>query len=191
MGGINGLLASSSSGDRASLSRCLSRGISPTVPTTVARHSFLPSPSFSHTCCYSGCGRMFSSMITSTDSAVGDALFALDAAVQPRVQRGEIKCLAFLDWSKACDRVMHHAFLDRLAHKGVSGKMWRLIDALFSDARPGCPLEAASPPLCLCIEEWRRGAPCPLSCMRSMLMACLSLSKPSVPTLAFVLGKNS
>jgi hypothetical protein len=26
---------------------------------------------------------------------------------------------------------MLHAFLDRLAHKGVSGKMWRLIDALY------------------------------------------------------------
>jgi hypothetical protein len=60
-----------------------------------------------------------------------DALFALDAAVQPRVQRGELTCLAFLYWSKAYDRVMHHAFLDRLAHKGVSGKMWRPIDALY------------------------------------------------------------
>jgi hypothetical protein len=60
-----------------------------------------------------------------------DALFALDAVVRPRVQRGELTCLAFIDWSKAYDRVMHHAFLARLAHKGVSGKMWRLIDALY------------------------------------------------------------
>jgi hypothetical protein len=80
---------------------------------------------------------MLSSMITGMASAVGavlmrsDALFALDATVRPRVQRGELTCLAFLDWSKAYDRVMHHAFLDRLAHKGVSGKMWRLVDAFY------------------------------------------------------------
>jgi hypothetical protein len=47
------------------------------------------------------------------------------------VQRGELTCLASLDWSKAHNRVMHHACLDRLAHKDVSGKMWRLIDALY------------------------------------------------------------
>ena len=51
-----------------------------------------------------------------------DALFALHAAVEPRVQSGLVSCLLFLDWSKAYDRVMHDAFLDRLAHKGVTGK---------------------------------------------------------------------
>jgi hypothetical protein len=60
-----------------------------------------------------------------------DALFALDATVRPRVQRGELTYLFFLDWSKAYDRVMHHAFLARLAHKGVTGKLWRHIDALY------------------------------------------------------------
>jgi hypothetical protein len=52
-------------------------------------------------------------------------LFALDAIVRPRVQRGEITYLLFLDWSKAYDRLIHHAFLARLAHKGVTGKLWR------------------------------------------------------------------
>jgi hypothetical protein len=33
--------------------------------------------------------------------------------------------------SKAYDRVMHYVFLDRLARKGVSGMMWRVIDALY------------------------------------------------------------
>jgi hypothetical protein len=60
-----------------------------------------------------------------------DALFALEATVRPRVQRGDITCLFVLDWSKAYDRVMHHAFLARLAEKGVTGKLWRLIDALY------------------------------------------------------------
>jgi hypothetical protein len=60
-----------------------------------------------------------------------DALFAPDATVRPRVQRGELTYLFFLDWSKAYDRVMHQALLARLAHKGVTGKLWRLIDALY------------------------------------------------------------
>jgi hypothetical protein len=51
--------------------------------------------------------------------------------VRPRVQRGELTCLFFFDWSKAYDRVMHQAFLARLAYKGVTGKLWRLIDALY------------------------------------------------------------
>jgi hypothetical protein len=48
-----------------------------------------------------------------------DALFALDTTVRPRVQRGELTCLFFLDWRKAYDRVMHQTFLARLAYKGV------------------------------------------------------------------------
>jgi hypothetical protein len=60
-----------------------------------------------------------------------DALLALDATEGPRVQRGELTCLFFLDWSKAYDRVMHHAFLARLAYKGVTGKLWRMIDVLY------------------------------------------------------------
>jgi Reverse transcriptase (RNA-dependent DNA polymerase) len=60
-----------------------------------------------------------------------DALFTMNAAVQPRFQHGLLTCLFFLDWSKAYDRVMHHAFLDRLASKGVAGKMWRLIDSMY------------------------------------------------------------
>jgi hypothetical protein len=60
-----------------------------------------------------------------------DALFALDATVRLRVQRGELTCLFFLDWSKSYDRVMHHAFLARLAYKGVTGKLWQLIDAIY------------------------------------------------------------
>jgi hypothetical protein len=34
-----------------------------------------------------------------------------------------LKCLFPLDWGKAYDRVMHNAFLDRLAPKGVTGKI--------------------------------------------------------------------
>jgi hypothetical protein len=60
-----------------------------------------------------------------------DALFALNATVRPRVQRGELTRLFFLNWNKAYDRVMHHAFLARLAYKGVTGKLWRLINALY------------------------------------------------------------
>jgi hypothetical protein len=75
-----------------------------------------------------------------------------------------------------------HAFLYRLANKGVSGEMWRLIDALYQRALPGCALEAASSSLCLCIAECRQGAPCNLSFMRPLLIVFLSLSKPSVPT---------
>jgi hypothetical protein len=60
-----------------------------------------------------------------------DAQFALDARVRPRVQRGGLTCPLFLDWNKAYDRVMHHAFLARLANKGVTGKLWRLIDAVY------------------------------------------------------------
>jgi hypothetical protein len=46
-----------------------------------------------------------------------DALFALDATVGPRLQRGKRICLFFLNWSKAYDSVMHLACLARLAHK--------------------------------------------------------------------------
>jgi Reverse transcriptase (RNA-dependent DNA polymerase) len=63
-----------------------------------------------------------------------DALFALHAAVEPRVRNGLLSCLLFLDWSKAYDRVMHAAFLDRLAAKGVTGKAWRLVDAMYKNA---------------------------------------------------------
>jgi hypothetical protein len=60
-----------------------------------------------------------------------DALLALDATVGPRVQRGKRNCLFFLDWSKDYDSVMHLACLFRLAQKGVTGKLWRLIDARY------------------------------------------------------------
>jgi hypothetical protein len=63
-----------------------------------------------------------------------DALFALDATTRPCVQQGELTCLFFLDWSKSYDRVMHEAFLAHLAHTGVSGKLWQLVDALFTSA---------------------------------------------------------
>jgi hypothetical protein len=75
---------------------------------------------------------MLSSMITSMPCA-------LDATLRPRVLCGELTCLAFLDWSKAYDYVMYHALFNRLAHKGVSGKMWRLIDALY----PRCSARAS------------------------------------------------
>jgi hypothetical protein len=42
----------------------------------------------------------------------------------------------------------------------------------------------------LCTAVWLKGAPCLISCMRSLLMVSLSLSKPSVPTLESVLGKH-
>jgi hypothetical protein len=65
------------------------------------------------------------------ERGTADAQFALDATVRPRAQRGELTYLFFLDWSKAPNRVMHHALLARLAYKGVTGKLWRLIDSLY------------------------------------------------------------
>jgi hypothetical protein len=66
-----------------------------------------------------------------------DALFSLDAIVRPLVQRGDLTCHIFLDWSKAYDRVMHHAFHAHLADKGVMSKLWRLIDAFYQRCSPG------------------------------------------------------
>ena len=63
-----------------------------------------------------------------------DALFSLHAAVEPRVRRNQLTYLLFLDWSKAYDRVMHDAFLTKLAEKGVTGKAWRLVDAMYRNA---------------------------------------------------------
>ena len=63
-----------------------------------------------------------------------DALFALQSVVEPRVRAGELTYALFLDWSKAYDRVTHEAMLARLAAKGVRGKAWRLVDALYRSA---------------------------------------------------------
>jgi hypothetical protein len=98
-----------------------------------------------------------------------DALFALDATVRPRVQQGELACLAFLDWSKAYDRVMHHAFLDRLAYKGVSGKMWRLIDVLYQR----------------CSARVSRGGCLPRS-LKAFLSACAQLCGSRMPPVPFL-----
>jgi Reverse transcriptase (RNA-dependent DNA polymerase) len=76
-----------------------------------------------------------------TGRSTFDALFALHAAVKPRVRDGLLSCLLFLDWSKAYDRVMHAAFLDRLAAKGVTGKAWRLVDAMYKNASSRVRLE--------------------------------------------------
>jgi hypothetical protein len=58
--------------------------------------------------------------------------------------RGQLTYLFFLDWIKAYGRVMHHAVVTCLAHKGVTGKLGRLIDALdqrcsASTATSSCP----------------------------------------------------
>jgi Reverse transcriptase (RNA-dependent DNA polymerase) len=78
-----------------------------------------------------------------TGRSTFDALFALHAAVdpEPRVRNGLLSCLLFLDWSKAYDRVMHAACLDRLAAKGVTGKARRLVDAMYKNASSRVRLE--------------------------------------------------
>ena len=50
------------------------------------------------------------------------------------MRRGAVTFLLFLVWSKAYDRVMHDAFLTRLAEKGVRGRAWRLVDAMYRSA---------------------------------------------------------
>jgi hypothetical protein len=119
----------------------------------------------------------------------GTGLFALDcrrAATSAERQTD----VSGLPQCKAYDRVMHHAFHDHFAHKGVSGKMWRLIDALYQRCSARVSLRGClSSPLTV-HSGVAQGAPCPLFCVRSLWMTCLSMSKPSLPTLASVLGKH-
>ena len=70
-----------------------------------------------------------------------DAMLVLHAAVAPRLQQRLVTYLLFLDWSKAYDRTMHSAFLDKLADKGVQSKAWRLVDAVHTNASSKVRLE--------------------------------------------------
>lgn len=82
---------------------------------------------------------------------------------------------------------MHHAFLDRLASNGVTGKMWRLIDVLYRKcwARISADGYASRLPS-KCIAALLKVAPCLRFCTLFSLMACLMRFKWNVLMLDFI-----
>ena len=72
-----------------------------------------------------------------------NALFNLSTIVRTRKTAGEGTYVFFLDAKKAFDTVPHHSLLARLRAKGVTGKMWRVIDSMYRSASSTVRLGAA------------------------------------------------
>ena len=63
-----------------------------------------------------------------------DALFNLSTVIRTRKTSGQGTYVFFLDAKKAFDTVPHHALLACLHQKGVTGKLWRIIDRMYLQA---------------------------------------------------------
>ena len=78
-----------------------------------------------------------------------NALFNLSTVIRTRKASGQGTYVFFLDAKKAFDTVPHHALLARLHDKGVTGKLWRIIDRMYLQAssavRIGSTTSAAIP----------------------------------------------
>jgi Reverse transcriptase (RNA-dependent DNA polymerase) len=61
-----------------------------------------------------------------------DPLFALSSTVQQRKTQGKRTYAFFLDVRKAYDTVWHPGLFYKLYHKGVRGKLWRMIRDIYS-----------------------------------------------------------
>ena len=64
-----------------------------------------------------------------------NALFNLTTLLRQRIPEHKPLFAFFLDARKAFDTVPHAALMAKLAEKGVTGKLWRLIDQMYRQAR--------------------------------------------------------
>ena len=63
-----------------------------------------------------------------------NALFNMTSTIRTRHKARQGTFVFFLDAKKAYDTVPHPALLARLEAKGVTGKLWRIIDSMYSNA---------------------------------------------------------
>ena len=72
-----------------------------------------------------------------------DALFCLNEPIRLRTAQGKPTYVLFHDIKKAYDTVWRDGLLYKLHHKGVQGRMWRMIKNMYNSARSAPRLEGS------------------------------------------------
>jgi len=90
-----------------------------------------------------------------------DHLFTMDQVLKDRRSRGKKTYLFFVDLRKAFDTVWHDGLLECLARRGIHGKMWRMIDKIYSNSTIQCVVDQEKSRPIPCKRGVRQG--CPLS----------------------------
>jgi Reverse transcriptase (RNA-dependent DNA polymerase) len=113
-------------------------------------------------------------------------LFAATGIVASRKHQGLRTYAFFLDVKKAYDTVPHEALLYKLLQKGVTGKIWRVIKAMYSMRPARLPSMAPCRSPSRSAKGWPKDARCPPCCMLCTLTTSFRTFTKSVRTMASI-----